>query len=241
MELAKLNAHPDNIRIYSPQDLGDLEQSLEAHGLLEPIVITKDNIVISGHRRLAAMKNLGWIECDVRFVEPENPIISLIEHNRYRIKTASDILNEARYLETELKELVGRGRNAAKKRQGRRIKTIDEVASRLGLGTTRLKQLQSVSNYEPDLVKEIDAGTMSVGAAYEQVRQKHLLPKRKNKKSASGEPTDNFDTNFQKFLAVEKPPLERINKILRRTYPYSLEMTGIDDERRGQSGNLCFF
>ena len=108
MELAKLNAHPDNIRIYSPQDLGDLEQSLEAHGLLEPIAITKDNIVISGHRRLAAMKNLGWIECDVRFVEPENPIIALIEHNRYRIKTASDILNEARYLETELKELLFR-------------------------------------------------------------------------------------------------------------------------------------
>ena len=43
MELSKLNTRPDNIRIYSPQDLGDLEQSLEAHGLLEPIVITKDN------------------------------------------------------------------------------------------------------------------------------------------------------------------------------------------------------
>lgn len=128
MELSKLVAHPDNNRIYSQQDLTDLEQSLEAHGLLEPLAITKDNIVISGHRRLVAMKNLGWTECDVRFVEPENPIISLIEYNRHRIKTANDILNEARYLETELKELVGRGRNAAKKRQGRRIKTIDEVA-----------------------------------------------------------------------------------------------------------------
>ena len=68
MELTKLIAHPDNTRIYTPQDLGDLEQSLESHGLLEPIAITKDNIVISGHRRLAAMKNLGWLECEVRFV-----------------------------------------------------------------------------------------------------------------------------------------------------------------------------
>ena len=32
MELAKLVAHPDNNRIYSQQDLGDLEMSLEAHG-----------------------------------------------------------------------------------------------------------------------------------------------------------------------------------------------------------------
>ena len=234
MELSKLVAHPDNNRIYSQQDLTDLEQSLEAHGLLEPLAITKDNIVISGHRRLVAMKNLGWTECDVRFVEPENPIISLIEYNRHRIKTANDILNEARYLETELKELVGRGRNAAKKRQGRRIKTIDEVARRLGLGTTRLKQLQSISNYEPDLVKEIDEGSLSVGAAYEKVRQTHLLPKRKLKKSASGEVGDKFDANFQKLLRTEQPPLDRINKVLRRTYPYCLEITGIDDERRGQ-------
>ena len=109
MELTKLVAHPDNTRIYSPQDLGDLEQSLEAHGLLEPLAITKDHIIVSGHRRLAAMKNLGWLECDVRFVEPENIIIALIEHNRHRIKTASDILNEARYLGEELKKLVGRG------------------------------------------------------------------------------------------------------------------------------------
>ena len=234
MELTKLVAHPDNTRIYSPQDLGDLEQSLEAHGLLEPLAITKDHILVSGHRRFAAMKNLGWLECDVRFVEPENIIIALIEHNRHRIKTASDILNEARYLGEELQKLVGRGRNAAKKRQGRRLKTIDEVAKRLGLGTTRLKQLQSISNYEPNLVKEIDEGSMSVGAAYEKVRQNHLLPKRKNKKSPSGESVDKFDANFQKLIRTEQPPLNRINKVLRRTYPYCLEMTGIDDERRGR-------
>mgnify|MGYP006966997875 CR=1 FL=1 len=105
---------------------------------------------------------------------------------------------------------------------------------RLGLGTTRLKQLQSISNYEPDLVKEIDEGRMSVGAAYEKVRQDHLLPKRKNKKSPSGEPVDNFDANFQKFIRTEQPPLDRINKVLRRTYPYCLELTGTDDERRSR-------
>lgn len=234
MELTKLVAHPDNNRIYTPQDLGDLEQSLETHGLLEPIAITKDNIVISGHRRLAAMKNLGWLECEVRFVEPENPIIALIEHNKHRVKTASDFLNEARFLEIELKKLVGRGRNAAKNRQGRRIKTIDEVASRLGLGTTRLKQLQSISNYEPDLVKEIDGGGLSVSAAYELVKKKHLTPQREAKKLASGDPTDNFDASFQKMLRTEKPSLDRINKVLLRTYPYCLTLTGIDDTRRGQ-------
>jgi len=35
-------------------------------------------------------------------------------------------------------------------------------------------------------------------------------------------------------LLADKPPLDRINKILRRTYPYCLEITDIDAERRGQ-------
>jgi ParB-like chromosome segregation protein Spo0J len=234
MELSKLIVHPDNNRIYTPQDLGDLEQSLESNGLLEPIAITKDNKVISGHRRLAAMKNLGWTECEIRFIEPENELISLIEFNKHRIKTASDILNEARFLEVELKKVVGRGRSAAKKRQGKRIKVVEEVASRLGLGTTRLKQLQSISNYEPDLVKLIDENKLSVGGAYEQVRQKHLLPKSKKRKKDSDIDTDNFDSNFKKILKTEKPSLSRVNKVLRETYPYCLELTNIDEDRRAQ-------
>ena len=57
-------------------------------------MLTKKNKIISGHRRFQIMTNLGWKECDVRIIEPENEIISLIEHNRHRQKTTSDILNE---------------------------------------------------------------------------------------------------------------------------------------------------
>ena len=103
MNIEELKSHPDNNRIYSPTDLTDLTNSLYSFGQLEPVAITKDKKIISGHRRIMAMDELGWKECEVRIVEPENEIISLIEHNRHRQKTSTDILNEARFLEKELR------------------------------------------------------------------------------------------------------------------------------------------
>jgi len=232
MDISKLEPHPENHRIYSAQDLSELEHSLMTYGQLEPLAITKDNRIISGHRRFTAMSNLGWIDVDVRIVEPTNELVSLVEYNRYRTKSASDILNEARILEEQLKGLVGRGRNAAKKRGGKRTTAVQEVAAKLGIGPTSLKQLMSVSNYDHSLVEKIDNKEISIGAAYQEVREKYILPKRTSKKSGREDAPDAFDKGFKKLLADENPPLDKINNVLRQTYPYCLEMTSVGADKR---------
>ena len=60
------------------------------------------------------MEELDWNECEVRIVELDNEIIALIEHNRHRQKTSTDILNKAHFLEKELRDIGGRGSNASK-------------------------------------------------------------------------------------------------------------------------------
>ena len=50
------------------KDLGDLsllKKSIERYGLLHPIIINKDNHLVSGERRLTVAKELGWEEIDV--------------------------------------------------------------------------------------------------------------------------------------------------------------------------------
>jgi len=45
------------------QDLGDIDalmHSIEQHGLLQPITITPDGVLVCGRRRLEAVKRLGW-------------------------------------------------------------------------------------------------------------------------------------------------------------------------------------
>ena len=228
MRLEELKSHPDNNRIYQPTDMNDLKNSLASFGQLEPIAITKDNRIISGHRRFAAMEELGWSECEVRIVEPDNEIIALIEHNRHRQKTSTDILNEARFLEKEVRNLVGRGRNASKNRdeknKGQRLKMVMELSQRLGVGATRLKQLQSISNYEPDLITKIDKGEISVSAAYGIIKTKYL----QNKKSSSTE----FQSSFQKLIKEKTPNMNEVMDVLKTTYPYSLEMSGVSEDRR---------
>lgn len=41
-------------------DLGSLSASIERDGLLQPITVTPDGILVCGARRLAAIKQLGW-------------------------------------------------------------------------------------------------------------------------------------------------------------------------------------
>ena len=228
MRLELLRLHPDNNRIYQPTDSSDLKKSLASFGQLEPLAITKDNRIISGHRRFAVMEELGWEECEVRIVEPDSEIIALIEHNRHRQKTASDILNEARFLEKELRDVVSRGRSASNNRgdknRGKRLKMVTELAQRLGEGATRLKQLQSISNYEPELITKIDKGELSVSAAYEIIKTNHL----NNKKSSVTE----FQSSFRKLIKEKTPRLDEVMDTLKTTYPYSLEMSGVSEDRR---------
>lgn len=42
------------------RDLAPLMRSIERLGLLQPVTITPDGVLVCGHRRLAAVKQLGW-------------------------------------------------------------------------------------------------------------------------------------------------------------------------------------
>ncbi len=54
------------------RDLGDiasLAQSIDAHGLLHPVVVTPDGRLIAGERRLEAFKMLGRTEIPTTVVD----------------------------------------------------------------------------------------------------------------------------------------------------------------------------
>lgn len=230
IKLSELKEHPDNDKIYSPTNLSELEQSILDNGLIEPIVITKKKVIISGHRRYNAMKNLGIKECEYRYITTKNEVITLIEANKQRQKTATDILNESRYLEKELKDYVGRGRNATKrslsKKRDTRTTTILEMSKRLEIGATQLKQLYSIKNYEPELIKDIDEGKISVSKAYKSVQEKYISKKYKRTEGSE------FEKSFKKLLKKEQPEISDVNAILKETYPYCLSLTGISESQR---------
>src|SRR3546814_16619307 len=42
------------------RDLAPVMRSIERLGLWQPVTITRDGMLVCGHRRLAAVKQLGW-------------------------------------------------------------------------------------------------------------------------------------------------------------------------------------
>ena len=97
---------PENDDLYRPIELDDpeiekLAESIREHGVLEPLVVTKDNYVISGHRRLAASKlaEVEAVPCRVenfrRDDDPDRFLRLLREHNRQRIKDPAEQIREA--------------------------------------------------------------------------------------------------------------------------------------------------
>jgi len=77
--LDRLKTHPFQLEMYPSRPQWQIEalaQDMAANGLMEPVEITSDGTVISGHGRVVAAKLLGWktIRCRVRAdLEAEGP------------------------------------------------------------------------------------------------------------------------------------------------------------------------
>jgi len=218
LNINKIKPNPINSTIYDDTDLTDLKNSIESNGQLEPIIINEQNEIISGHRRYFSMVQLEYTEVEVRKTDYENDIIALVEHNRHRQKTFSDILRESKILETELKSKLGGRGKRTDLNGGKKFVMADELAKKLGLGLSVLKQLRTIQNYEPQLLSQIDKGDLSVNKAYEIIRENHLGGKRKSSK-------DSFENGFKKLLKKYSPQSDEIGSILESTYPYNLNIT----------------
>lgn len=88
-----LKPHPLNEKIYGNIDTStdiEFEKSIKNQGILSPVVIDNNNVIISGHRRVSAAINLGieLVPVEIRdFGSSEETELCLISFNKTRIKT----------------------------------------------------------------------------------------------------------------------------------------------------------
>ena len=96
---------PENDQLYRPvrpddPEIQALAESIRDRGLLEPIVVTSDGRIVSGHRRYAACKIAGLrtVLCRVLSIhsvdDPDEFVRLLREYNRQREKTLAEKVRE---------------------------------------------------------------------------------------------------------------------------------------------------
>jgi len=100
---------PENTLLYRPVTPDDeatiaLAESIRVHGILEPIVISADRFILSGHRRHVAARIIGLSEVPCRMIgirrvdndRANDEFVRLLrQHNKQRIKTRDELIREA--------------------------------------------------------------------------------------------------------------------------------------------------
>ncbi|MCX6131628.1 MAG: ParB/Srx family N-terminal domain-containing protein, partial [Proteobacteria bacterium] len=66
VSIASLVFDPANARKHDKKNLDAIKGSLARFGQQKPIVVSKDNVVIAGNGTLAAARELGWSEIEVK-------------------------------------------------------------------------------------------------------------------------------------------------------------------------------
>lgn len=101
----RLIPSPENSKVYKPVNRNDLaiqqlSRDIEENGILEPLVVSADRYIISGHRRREASILAGLevvpcrIEANILHNDPEF-LPLLVSHNAQRTKNRAELLREA--------------------------------------------------------------------------------------------------------------------------------------------------
>ena len=77
MDIVKVKIADIKIAKYNPRkdlmaddtEYKRIEKSLETFGMVEPVILNKDNTLISGHQRLKVLKAKGYEEVDASYVD----------------------------------------------------------------------------------------------------------------------------------------------------------------------------
>ena len=196
----KLRTNPFSLSVYGEPEaeISDLLDGVRTHGILVPLVVCKDGEnweVLSGHRRLACAQALGLTEvpCEVREVRGRAARrLAVLEYNRQRRKTFSQLMREADALESLYDDEARRRRQAnlrqfqsddsaeCRNSDDRTGRTDVRIAQMLGLGGKDLyrqaravwRAAQSGDPRARSGVAQLDARTKSIHAAYKDLRRR---------------------------------------------------------------------
>lgn len=168
VSIDKLKPHPKNGFYFSDvtgEKYEEIKRSIATHGIRDPLKVTPDYIIISGHQRWRIAKDLGLTHVPVEVLdvdEREAEYLLIAENVERRGEAESDPVKKARIAEF-LKEYWGV--RQGKKRQNVVFKTIDDVAEFLGEDVRTIQRLLRLNDLIPEIQTLVSNGKLGTEAA----------------------------------------------------------------------------
>ena len=166
---------PNKNNFYEMSEIEALADDIERQGLMTALVVSEQNggkyELISGHRRLAALKSLiadgrrrnGKVPCFIKGAKPNTETeLDLIMLNATQRKYSdADTMREYEELTRIFKELEAEGKTI----KGR---IRDRIAAALNVSPAQVGKLDNIKhNAIPDVEQAVKAGDMSISTANE--------------------------------------------------------------------------
>lgn len=183
ININELKPHPRNNEFFDDINGEKWDELLDSirkrikdgkRGNIEPIIITQDKIIVSGHQRVRAFKELSipTIEAEIRVYNSDDEVLlDLLESN---IRRRGEIGGSAKKVGKRIKELerLYGIRNGSTSFQGNQYevvtnksevpkKTQEQLAAQMGISVDTLQNYKILSEMIPELEELLDTGVVT--------------------------------------------------------------------------------
>lgn len=167
IKVSELKEHPQNAYYFdnmSGDKWSEFLKSVETSGIIEPIICNQDKVIISGHQRYRACKELDINEvlCDIRiYDDKQQELKDLIETNiRQRGDISSSSLKMGRIIKA-LEEYYGIKKGKIGKEDNPPLKTQEQLANELGMSQKYLQSLKKLTDLIPEFQELLEGGKIT--------------------------------------------------------------------------------
>ena len=195
MKIEELIPHPRNSEFFddmSGDKWKEFLESIKTSGVIKPIVITQDKVIVSGHQRVRACKELGIAEvfAEVKVYDDEDAVLKdLLETNiRQRGTIGGSSVKLGRRIR-ELERIYGirNGGNdkVTRTANGETGLSQEDLARQLGISVDTLQRAKSLPTLPVEIQELVEQGKISPSTASrwiaklpieEQIELAQLLP-----------------------------------------------------------------
>lgn len=193
LEISRLRPHPRNSEFFDDISGGKWEELLNSikfrvdagqRGNIDPIIVTQNMVIVSGHQRVRAFNELGirTIEGEIKQYGSEDEVLlDLIETN---IRQRGDVGGSAKKVGKRIKELerIYGIRNGSSSFQGNQHKVVtnnseapkhtqEQLAAQMGISVDTLQNYKMLAEMIPELSDLVDTGIVTKTTALAMMRQ----------------------------------------------------------------------
>jgi len=187
--ISELKLHPHQYLIppMSEEDYHNLLEDIRQNGILQPIDITYNNVILDGHHRVKAAKELGIKEVEVRipellYVDEDEYLISVAMNRRHLTEGQKAVLaNEYRKILSEkakkeraeiavIQREINRGNilsdtAADKMNERHEVDTRKEASDKFKVSERKVKTVQEIEKTAPEVYEKLGSGDLQIHEA----------------------------------------------------------------------------